>query len=480
MKQKYLIPLIIILTLLFLALAYFYFFVLNKPAEKVNAAGMKHLFSIYGWGSKEDELLRKPRGVAADKDGNIYVTNTPKGVVAVFDRDGNFVLKFGKFGINEGDLRGPIGISVSDSNNRVYVADRVRFRLVIFDKRGKFIKEVPVLSPVTPYVAKDGKVYLATFGPIVIFDKDGNKISSFGRRGLLPGEFDYPHGLVMDSKGYLYVSDTNNTRIQVLDKKLNVVGVKGQPPSSLLETQREFGLPAGMTIDEKDRLYVVDSFDFSIKVYTNTGKFLAKYGGEAGTLEGQFRYPDGITYMGNKTFAIADTGNDRVQVIRITLPGEESLSERLPWWIWLLFVPPIIWLLSLFGRKKFFADEDFLKRVIEDSNLALLASVANKVYVTEKTYQQFANYSEDEITAADILEPRSYSENLANEISKTYEIDKNNAETLAAVSKRWYEKLLLQRFLLFTENTEMRSVASKRKIKTMSYEEFIEKFMEKS
>lgn len=476
MRQRNLIPIIMILTLLLAGLAYFYFFVLNKPVQKVSTPGMRHLFSIYGWGNKEDELLRKPRGVASDADGNIYVTNTPKGVIAVFDRGGNFLFKFGKYGVNPGDLRAPIGIAVSDKNNRIYVADRVRFRLVIYDKKGKFVKEVPVLSPVTPYVAKDGKVFLATFGPIVIFDKDGNKLSSFGKRGLLPGEFDYPHGLAMDSKGYLYVSDTNNTRLQALDKNLKVVGVLGAPPSSLLETSREFGLPAGLTIDEKDRLYVVDSFDFSIKVYTNTGKFLAKFGGEAGTLEGQFRYPDGICYMGDRTFAIADTGNDRVQVLRITLPGEETLRERLPWWIWLLLVPPLLWLLSQFGRKKHFADEKFLQRVVDDANLALLASVAPRVFVPEEIYVKFENYKEDELTGADVLEVRSYSEKLLNEIKENYKLNTKEASVLATASKRWYEKLFLQRFLLFAEDPDILNSAKDLKLKTMTYDEFLEKY----
>lgn len=479
MKQKNLIPLILILVILLAGLSYFYFFVLNKPVQKATTPGMRHLFSIYGWGNKEDELLRRPRGVASDENGNIYVTNTPKGVIAVFDREGNFLYKFGKFGVNPGDLRAPIGISVSDKNNRVYVADRVRFRLVIYDKRGKFIKEIPVLSPVTPYASKDGKVYLATFGPIVVFDKDGNKLTSIGKRGLLPGEFDYPHGLVMDSKGYLYVSDTNNTRLQVLDKNLKVVGVKGQPPSSLLETQREFGLPAGITIDEKDRLYLVDSFDFSIKVYTNTGKFLAKYGGEAGTLEGQFRYPDGICYLGDRTFAIADTGNDRVQVIRITLPGEETLRERLPWWIWLLFIPPLLWLISQFGRKKYFADEKFLQKVVDDANLALLASVASKVFVTEDLYSKFASYSEEELKGEDVLEIREYSEKVLNQIRENYELSDREAKVLAAASKKWYEKLFLHRFLVFAEDEKIRETAKKLKIKTMSYQEFVDTYQEK-
>lgn len=477
LKTRTLIALILVLSLLLGGLAYFYFFYIRTPVQKAQVEGITHLFSIYGWGTSEDELLNEPRGVAADDNGNIYVTVTPKGLVAVFDNEGNFLFKFGEYGVNPGNLRGPIGISINSKENRVYVADRVRFRLVIYNLKGKFINEVPVLSPVTPLATKDGRVFLATFGPIVVFDKDGNKLTSFGTRGLLPGQFDYPHGLAMDSQGYLYVSDTNNTRLQVLDTSMTVVGVKGAPPSSLLETTREFGLPAGLAIDEKDRLYVVDSFDFSIKVYTNTGKFLAKYGGEGGTLEGQFRYPDGICYMGNRTFAIADTGNDRVQVIRITLPGEGGITERIPWWIWLFLVPPIIWLLTLFGRRKYYADDEFLARVVEDENLSLLASVAPVVFVPEELLEKYGDYEEEDIRGEDVLRDRGYSDKVLDDIRENFEeLSELEAKVLAVARKRWYEKLFLQRPLVFADSERVKEAARQLKLKIMDYEEFLERY----
>lgn len=478
LKTRTLIALILILAILLAALIYFYYFYLRTPSEKARQEGMTHLFSIYGWGTKKDELLVKPRGVAADADGNIYVTVPSRGLIAVFDRNGKFLYKFGGWGTKPGNLRGGIGVAVSSKYNRVYVADRVRFRLVIYTLKGQFIKEVPILSPVTPYVAPDGRVFLATFGPIVIFDKDGNQIGSIGRRGLLPGEFDFPHGLAMDKKGYLYVSDTNNTRLQVLDKKFRVVGVKGKPPSSLLETTREFGLPAGMAIDEKDRLWVVDSFDFSIKVYTNTGKFLAKFGGESGSLDGQFRYPDGIAYLGNRTFAIADTGNNRVQVIRFTLPGEAGIAERLPWWLWLLLIPLLLWLASQFGKKKYFADEEFLAKVVEDQKLALLASVAPRVFILPEIFEKYFEYEEEGLRADEVLFVRDFSEKAVEEVKEKFNLDDLRARFLAMIGKRWHEKVLFHRFWVLTEDGLIKEAAEKMKLKTMNYEEFIETYEE--
>ena len=468
---------ILVLAALLGALVYFYYFYLRTPTQQANVTGIKWLFSIYGWGDSKDEMLSKPRGVASDADGNIYVTVPPRGLVVVFDRNGNYLRKIGGWGSNPGNLRGPISVSVSDKFNRVYVADRVRFRLVIYNKQGQFIKEIPVLSPVCVYAAPDDKVYLATFGPIVVYDKDGNQLKTYGRRGLLPGEFDFPHGLAMDKKGYLYVSDTNNTRLQVLNKQRKVVGVLGAPPSSLLETTREFGLPAGLAIDEKERLFVVDSFDFSIKVYTKTGKFLGRFGtDESGSLEGQFKYADGIAYMGNRTFAVADTGNNRVQVIQITLPGEGGIVERLPWWLWLFLIPPLLYLASLFGRKKYYADDEFLTKITANQKLALLAAVAPKVFVIKELYEKYADYEEEGLRADEVLVERDYPEKVAEEIKENYKLDDIKTSSLAAARKRWYERVLFQRPIVFCEDETMRRAASDMKLRTMNYDEFIEAY----
>ena len=50
---------------------------------------------------------------------------------------------------------------------------------------------------------------------IVHFDKNGKFVNTWGRLGSRPGEFDLPHSIVVDSKGYLYVADRNNARVQV-------------------------------------------------------------------------------------------------------------------------------------------------------------------------------------------------------------------------------------------------------------------------
>ena len=50
---------------------------------------------------------------------------------------------------------------------------------------------------------------------VSVFTSEGVFVTSFGRRGSGPGEFDYPHGLVVDDSGVVYVCDTNNGCVQM-------------------------------------------------------------------------------------------------------------------------------------------------------------------------------------------------------------------------------------------------------------------------
>ena len=57
----------------------------------------------------------------------------------------------------------------------------------------------------------------ATNSRVQLFTSDGRYLGGFGGRGSEPGQFHTPHGLALDSRGYLYVVDTQNSRIQKFD-----------------------------------------------------------------------------------------------------------------------------------------------------------------------------------------------------------------------------------------------------------------------
>ena len=50
---------------------------------------------------------------------------------------------------------------------------------------------------------------------VSLFTSEGQFVTSFGRGGEWPGEFNTPAGLALDSSGVLYVCDMLNNRVQL-------------------------------------------------------------------------------------------------------------------------------------------------------------------------------------------------------------------------------------------------------------------------
>ena len=62
-----------------------------------------------------------------------------------------------------------------------------------------------------------GNVYVvdALFDAVQIFDQSGQLLLNFGERGTGPGQFWLPSGLTIDDRDFIYVADSYNKRVQV-------------------------------------------------------------------------------------------------------------------------------------------------------------------------------------------------------------------------------------------------------------------------
>ena len=64
--------------------------------------------------------------------------------------------------------------------------------------------------------AAGGAVFAADLGNdrFMRFTRDGIFETKLGTRGTAPGQFDHPEAVAVDSRGYVYVVDSRNRRIQ--------------------------------------------------------------------------------------------------------------------------------------------------------------------------------------------------------------------------------------------------------------------------
>jgi predicted membrane-bound mannosyltransferase len=190
--------------------------------------------------------------------------------------DGEGHPMFGGLGSQPGQFFSPVDIE-SDSAGNLYVIDSGTRKLQKFDSSGNLLAAVDIRSN-----SKD------------------------------PNEQSQPWGLAVAPSGEVVVADTFGWRVRVFDKDLKQVSSFGQPPDTS-KTPGPFDLfgPRDIAIDSKNQLWVTDTGNDRIQVYSLQGQYI-KTVGSSGKGDGQFDEPVGIDIGKDGTIYIADMYNKRV------------------------------------------------------------------------------------------------------------------------------------------------------------------------
>jgi DNA-binding beta-propeller fold protein YncE len=227
-----------------------------------------------------------PSGVALDAQENIYVVDTGRKLVAVFARDGKQLNEF-----SDPELDHPNGIAIDKARGRIYVVDTgsraaKEQNVKIYDLAGKRIGAIggapggdlgKFSYPTYVTVDATGFVYVSDTlnSRVQKFDPEGKFVTSFGQLGTNWGEFDKPKGVAVDSFGNVYVADSGWSNVQIFNPKGQILlffGGRGPVPGMLKN-------PLAVAIDKNNRIYVGDYLNHRIGVYqlvntTATDSFL--------------------------------------------------------------------------------------------------------------------------------------------------------------------------------------------------------------
>jgi len=170
------------------------------------------------WGGEATWLFNKPTDVAFAKNGDIFVTDGyGNSRVVKFDRDGNFIKTWGKYGTGPGEFDLPHSIVV-DKDGRVYVGDRENARIEIFDADGKFLKEwKDVGYPYGLFITPDQHIWMVDGGydRIVELDQNGKILGAIGEPGRASGQLAWAHFMAVGPDRKIYVAEVLNWRFQV-------------------------------------------------------------------------------------------------------------------------------------------------------------------------------------------------------------------------------------------------------------------------
>lgn len=139
-------------------------------------------------------------------------------------------------------------------------------------------------------------------------DASGNLVRAYGPLKNANGQFSNIKDIKIDSRGYRYVVDSGNGRIQKFNSSGDFVIAIGARGSGASDLDR----PSAIAIDENDVLYVADLGNNRIQKYTSSGAYLGSIGA-AGAGDGQFNRPSSLAISQNGFLYVLDAGNFRVQ-----------------------------------------------------------------------------------------------------------------------------------------------------------------------
>ena len=221
-------------------------------------------------------LFTRTHGLRFDADGNIWVSDVGAHIVVKMNPAGQTLLTLG--------VKGEAGVwDEAAGSRRLNQPNDVAFG------RGG---EVFVVQGHTPGADGDPRV--------LKFDRTGRFLKSWGGKGKTPGKFEVAHGIAIDAKGLLWVTDRENQRIQILDAD-----------GGFVREIKYAGLPCALDIGSQ-YIYMVNGFAGQVLRLDLNGTVLAATG-KPGKGAGEFGEAHFITVSPKGDLFVADSVNGTLQ-----------------------------------------------------------------------------------------------------------------------------------------------------------------------
>ncbi len=211
-------------------------------------------------------------------------------------------------------LNHPMGLAWGDGF--LYIADAENRAVKKVRDDGTLVADWKGFKRPVAVAVEEDAVYVADFlaDRIVKLEPEhGSVVAQWGRHGTGPGEFDAPSGVAVDGKGFVYVTEFYNHRVQTLTRDGAFVAQWGANGRG----NGQFHYPTDVAVSPTGEVFVADAYNHRIEAFTDRGAYLTKWGGLGYGLSGRwggwFRLAKAVAIDTAGDVYAADAFNRRIQ-----------------------------------------------------------------------------------------------------------------------------------------------------------------------
>ena len=192
----------------------------DKGSHQVKKYSLQgKLLSVIGCRGNKNGQFNYPMGLAFNNKKLLYVVDSSNYRVQVFQQDDTFAFSFGNEGSNPGQFQYPARIAIDPNNNNVLVTDYDANCIHVFTDRGQILQTINSDNPRAITISPTGYLIIGHYGDynmLRVWSPTYQLINQFGKNGSKQGEFNYIQGMVIDSRGTIYVAESGNKRLQII------------------------------------------------------------------------------------------------------------------------------------------------------------------------------------------------------------------------------------------------------------------------